>query len=61
MNDTECASADKFRKKHVKCGKKKTGVNGAVHIEYIFLPTSIGDCISIKCTVCNTEENITDF
>jgi hypothetical protein len=60
MNDTECASAIKFQKKHKKCAQRP-GVNGPMNIDYIFTPSSIGDCVGIKCSVCGKEENITDF
>ena len=56
LNEKEEALAKAFLEKH----KHYSGAIGG-HIEYRFTPTSIANACSICCTICDEEENITDY
>ena len=59
LSEKEEAAAREFMEKHRHPKVYKGAIGG--HIEYLFTPTSIGDACTIKCTICGTEENITDY
>lgn len=59
LNEKENELAEKFILKHRHPEVYKGAIGG--HLEYIFTPTSIGDVCTIKCTICDSEENITDY
>lgn len=55
LNDKEKELVNEFRKEHYKkCGKSS-------RIEYILNPTEIGTGISIRCSRCGCEKDITDY
>ena len=59
LNKVEEERADKFMEKHRHKDVYKGAIGG--HISYRFTPTSVGDAVSIKCSICDEEENITDY
>lgn len=59
LNKKETELAEKFMQEHHHQNINKGAIGG--HVSYTFTPTSIGDAVSIKCSICNTEENITDY
>lgn len=59
LNEKETKLAKKFMQEHRHPDIYKGAIGG--HLKYIFTPTSIGDACTIKCTICGTEENITDY
>lgn len=59
LTEKENELAEKFLQDHRHPEVYKGTIGGGV--EYIFTPTTIGDSISIKCTICDEEENITDY
>ena len=59
LNETESKKAKEFLEKHRHPEVNKGAIGG--HINFIFTPTSIGDACTIKCTICDAEENITDY
>lgn len=59
LHDTEETLAAEFIKEHIHPEIPKGAIGG--HISYIFTPTSIGTGVSIKCELCDTEKNITDY
>ena len=60
LNENEEAKAQEFINKHKLCAKRcPTAIGG--HITYKFTPTSIGVGVSICCSLCGKEENITDY
>lgn len=55
LSDKEKELVNEFRKEHYKkCGKSS-------RIEYILNPTEIGTGISIRCSKCGGEKDITDY
>ena len=59
LNEKETELAEKFLQEHRHPEIYKGTIGG--HINFIFTPTSIGDACSIHCTICDVEENITDY
>lgn len=59
LSEKENELAEKFMQEHRHSEIYKGAIGG--HINFIFTPTSIGDACTIKCTICNTEKNITDY
>lgn len=59
LNESEAQKAKEFEEKHRHPDIYKGAIGG--HISYEFTPTSIGTAVTIKCSICNTEENITDY
>ena len=59
LNDKEEAAAKEFLQQHRHPEVYKGAIGG--HINFIFTPTSISDACTIHCTICGTEENITDY
>ena len=59
LSEKEEAAAKAFLEKHRHPDIYKGAIGG--HIKYIFTPTSISDACSIHCTICDAEENITDY
>lgn len=51
--------ANDFCKKHKKCQVHST--EGTSCVTYTFQQSAIGDFVSIKCTRCGKEEDITDY
>ena len=59
LNEKEEALAKKFMQEHRHPEVYKGAIGG--HLKYIFTPTSVEDACTIKCTICDAEENITDY
>ena len=59
LSELESERAEKFINEHCHKEVYKGAIGG--HIEYILTPTSIGKAVSIRCLICDTEENITDY
>ena len=59
LSEKENELAEKFLQEHRHPKIYKGAIGG--HINFIFTPTSIGDTCIIKCTICGSEENITDY
>ena len=59
LNEVESERAEKFMNEHRHGDVYKGAIGG--HIIYTFMPTSIGDAVCIKCLMCDSEENITDY
>lgn len=59
LSEKENELAEKFLQEHRHSEIYKGAIGG--HINFIFTPTSIGDACTIKCTICNTEKDITDY
>ena len=59
LSKKENELAKKFMQEHRHPEIYKGAIGG--HINFIFTPTSIGDACTIKCTICDSEKNITDY
>lgn len=59
LNEVEKKRAEKFIKKHLHPETNHGAIGG--HISYTFIPTGIGNAVTIKCGDCDKEENITDY
>ena len=59
LSEKENELAKEFLQEHRHPEIYKGAIGG--HINFIFTPTSIGDTCIIKCTICGSEENITDY
>lgn len=59
LSEKENELAEKFLQEHIHPEIYKGAIGG--HINFIFTPTSIGDAVSIKCNICDTIKNITDY
>lgn len=59
LNDAEEKAAKRFEERHKHLDHNKGTIGG--HIEYIFVPTSIGTAVTLHCSICDIEENITDY
>ena len=59
LNENETEKAQLFLERHRHPDVYKGAIGG--HINFIFTPTSVGDACTIKCTICDSEENITDY
>ena len=59
LNDIEEKRAEDFEEAHSHPDVRKGAIGG--HIEYRFIPTSIGTAASVYCCICGKEENITDY
>lgn len=59
LNEKENELAEKFMNEHRHPEVYKGTIGG--HIRYTFIPTAIGDAVSIHCSICDAEENITDY
>ena len=59
LNEKENELAEKFLQEHRHPEVYKGAIGG--YIDFIFTPTSIGDGIRVKCSICDKEENITDY
>ena len=59
LSEKENELAEEFLQEHRHPEIYKGAIGG--HIKFIFTPTSIGDACTIKCTICDTEKNITDY
>ena len=59
LNEKEENAAKAFMEKHKHPEIYKGAIGG--HIDFIFTPTSIGDACTIKCTICGSKKNITDY
>ena len=57
LNEIESERAKSFLQKHY---HSEIGSIGG-HINFIFVPTSIGDAVSVKCNICGKIKNITDY
>lgn len=56
---TEAEKAKAFEIKHQHPGTNKGAIGG--HISYRFTPTSVANAVSVRCSICGEEENITDY
>lgn len=62
LTDKECQRVKEFIKEHnAQCDTPYCGVNGCPKFSYIFTPFGLGNLVSIRCNVCENEENITDI
>ena len=59
LADDEETTALQFEKEHDHPAHNHGAIGGGIH--YRFTPTGLGNTVVISCTVCNTEQNITDF
>jgi hypothetical protein len=59
LTETEANSAKEFEKEHLHKEIYKGAIGG--HLMYSFVPTSIGDAVIVKCSICGEEKNITDY
>ena len=59
LNEKENERAESFLQEHRHPEVYKGAIGG--HINFVFTPTSIGDACSIRCSICDKEENITDY
>lgn len=55
----EALKAKNFEREHLHPEVYKGAIGG--HITYKFIPNSIGRTVSIKCSICDAQENITDY
>ena len=62
LNEKEVERWGKFDKKHrKKCGKGKNDSIGTSCIETVFVGTGIGDIVTVRCSKCGKEKDITDY
>ena len=59
LSKKEELAAIEFEKNHRHQEIYKGAIGG--HLEYTFIPTSLGNTISVRCSICGSEENITDY
>ena len=59
LNEKESELAEKFMQEHRHPEVYKGTIGG--HIRYTFVPTAIGDGVSIHCSICDAEEDITNY
>lgn len=59
LHDSEVEMAKAFEKEHRHPDVNKGAIGG--HISYEFTPTSVGTAVFIKCNICHTNKNITDY
>ena len=59
LNDKEYEKACEFEKEHRHKDIYKGAIGGHLNIE--FTPTSLGDAVTMHCTICGKKENITDY
>ena len=59
LSEKEEAAANKFEEMHRHPNIRKGAIGG--HLQYTFIPTSVGDTCSIECLICGESENITDY
>jgi hypothetical protein len=59
LSKKEELAAKEFEKEHRHKDVYKGPIGG--HIEYTFIPTSIGTAVAIRCSICDAIENITDY
>lgn len=59
LHPKEEVAAKEFEKEHRHPEVYKGAIGG--HIEYKFIPTSLGNAISIRCSICDAEKNITNY
>lgn len=62
-DEKELKAIKKFKKHHCdKCKiRDRSGVSITPLFTYSFTPTGIADAITIKCTFCGEEENVTNY
>lgn len=62
-DEKELKAIKKFEEKHCKTCKAKTSAGYPIGpvFTYCFTPTGIGIGISIRCSVCGKEENVTNY
>lgn len=59
LSEKEESAAKEFENTHKHPEIYKGAIGG--HIQYVFIPTSLGNAITVKCSICDAEENITDY
>ena len=59
LSKKEELDAKEFEKEHRHPEIYKGAIGG--HLEYKFIPTSLGNAVIIKCSICDAEKNITDY
>ncbi len=59
LNEKENELAEEFLQEHRHPEVHKGAIGG--HMEFKFIPTSVGDICIVKCSVCDSEKNITDY
>ena len=59
LNEEEEKLAKKFMDEHLHPDVKKGPIGGS--LAFTFIPTYIGDAVSVKCLICGKKENITDY
>ena len=59
LSEKEEVAAKAFLEKHRHPDVNKGAIGG--HINYIFTPTGVGNACTIKCTICDAEENVTYY
>ena len=59
LNEKENERAEAFLQEHRHEDVEKGAIGG--HIHFIFTPASIGDACVIGCSICEENENITDY
>ena len=58
MNDIELKRAEVFADTHKSCISRSAT---SEKFEYTFIPGGIGIYVSIKCLICGSENNLTDY
>ena len=58
MNDVELKRAEVFADQHRSCISRSAT---SEKFQYTFIPGGIGMCVSIKCLICGSENNLTDY
>ena len=59
LSKKEELAAKEFEEEHRHKDIYKGAIGG--HLEYTFIPTSLGSAVIVKCSICNAEKNITDY
>ena len=59
LSKKEELAAKKFEADHRHSEIYKGAIGG--HLQYRFTPTSLGNAVTVKCSICDVEENITDY
>jgi hypothetical protein len=61
ITGTELDKINEFKKKHKESCACKQNLTLGEYWTYSFIPTGLGDAVSIKCNLCGEEEDVTDI
>ena len=60
ITGTELDKINEFKKKHKESCVRKQNLTLGEYWTYSFIPTGLGNVVSIKCNLCGEQEDVTD-